>query len=90
MFIIWIKLFYFQLCPEEEEKIGYRKVDADNGMFAIVKLLIPAEARRNSATTYRCRADKAKIIQIEREENVLINMAGFYAYNIVKKLTGWQ
>lgn len=41
-------------------------------MYAVVKLLIPAEAKRNSATTYRCRADKAKVLQIERADKMMI------------------
>lgn len=68
-------MFYFPICPEEGEIIGYKKVDASHRQYAIVKLLIPADARRNSATTYRCRADKAKVLQIKREDNTMLNKA---------------
>ena len=68
-------IFYFQLCPEEGEIIGYKKVAAGNGKYAIVKLLIPKEAKRNSSTTYRCRTEKAKILEIVREDNVIIDRA---------------
>lgn len=50
-------LFYFQLCPEEGDFIGYKKAFARDKKAVIVKLLIPEEAKRNSATTYRCRAN---------------------------------
>lgn len=58
--------FYFQLCPEEGSFIGYKKVDTlIKGEYAIVKMLIPEDAKRNSATTYRCRADKVVVLEIQ-------------------------
>jgi len=47
-------------CPEEGDFIGWKK--CLNG--SIVKLLIPANAKRSSATTRKCRASKAKILAI--------------------------
>ena len=47
------------VCPEEDEFIGWKK--ADNH---IVKLLIPTEAKRSSATTRKCRCSKAKVLAI--------------------------
>jgi len=47
-------------CPEEGEFIGFKK--SFNG--AIVKLLICKDAKRSSATTRKCRASKAKVLEI--------------------------
>lgn len=68
-------MFYFQLCPEEGSFIGYKKVVVDNGKYAIAKLLIPEDARRNSATTYRCRADKVIVLEIVDQEDNIIDKA---------------
>lgn len=46
------------VCPEEGEFIGWKK--GDRGV--VIKLLIPADARRSSATTRKCRCDKAKVL----------------------------
>lgn len=68
-------MFYFLICPEEGEIIGYKKAITKDKKYAIVKLLIPKEARRNSATTYRCRADKAKVLEIISSDNEIIDKA---------------
>ena len=46
-------------CQEEGSFIGYKK--ADN---KIVKLLITEDAKRSSATTRKCRCNKAKVLSI--------------------------
>ena len=46
-------------CPSDGAFIGWKKV-ADK----LVQLEIPADARRCSATTLKCRCDKAKVIAI--------------------------
>ena len=51
-------------CPEEGSFIGYKK--ANN---CIIKLLIPEDAKRSSATTMKCRCDKAKVLDIEDIES---------------------
>ena len=48
-------------CPEEGAFIGYKKCVNDR----IVQLLIPADARRTSATMRCCRCDKAKVLTIK-------------------------
>ncbi len=54
------KTFFFAMqCPEEGAYIGYKR--AGN---LIVKLEIPADAKRSSATSRACRASKAKVISI--------------------------
>lgn len=52
---------YNLTCPEEGSFIGYKKV----GKY-IVKLLIMEDSKRNSATTLKCRCDKAKVLDIEK------------------------
>ncbi|GCF94910.1 hypothetical protein NRIC_28010 [Enterococcus florum] len=53
---------YFKLyCPEEGPFLGYKKCFG----FRIVQLLIPADARRTSATNNTCRCDKAKVLTIK-------------------------
>ncbi|MQS89904.1 pentapeptide repeat-containing protein [Companilactobacillus mishanensis] len=48
-------------CPEKGAFLGYKKCFN----FKIVKLLIPADARRTSATANSCRCDKAKVMTID-------------------------
>lgn len=52
---------YNLACPEEGSFIGYKKA----GKY-IVKLLIMEDSKRNSATTLKCRCDKAKVLDIEK------------------------
>ena len=50
---------FFPQCPDGEF-IGYKKAGRK-----IVKLLIPADAKRSSATTLKCRCSKAKVLEIQ-------------------------
>ena len=54
------------VCPEEGSFIGFKKAHATvpDSREAIVKLLITEDAKRSSATTRKCRCDKAKVISI--------------------------
>jgi hypothetical protein len=47
-------------CPEEGSFVGYKKASKK-----IIVLEITADAKRSSATTKKCRCDKAKVIRIE-------------------------
>ena len=47
-------------CPEEGSFVGFKKCRDD----LIVKLEIPADALRSSATTRKCRCSKAKVLSI--------------------------
>ena len=49
-------------CPEEGSFIGFKKA-ANN---TIVKLEIPADAKRSSATSSKCRCNKAKVLAIQK------------------------
>lgn len=54
------------VCPEEGSFIGFKKAytTVPDSREAIVKLLITEDAKRSSATTRKCRCDKAKVISI--------------------------
>lgn len=52
-------------CPSEGEFTGWKKV-MSGGIKYLIKLLIPEDARRCSATTNKCRCDKAKVLDITR------------------------
>ena len=56
-------LGYHLTCPEEGSFIGYKKADKH-----LVKLLILEDSKRSSATTLKCRCDKAKVLDIENIE----------------------
>ena len=46
-------------CPSDGDFIGWKKVQNK-----LVRLLIPSDARRSSATSNKCRCDKAKVLEI--------------------------
>ena len=50
-------------CPEEGSFTGFKKAYW-NGTPVIVKLQIPADAKRSSATNRKCRCSKAKVLSI--------------------------
>lgn len=52
---------YNLACPEEGSFIGYKKAKD-----CIVKLLIMEDSKRSSATSIKCRCDKAKVLDIEK------------------------
>ena len=56
--------FFHLQCPEEGSFIGWKKAVC-NYNFVIVKLLITEDALRSSATTRKCRASKAKVLDIQ-------------------------
>ena len=72
-------------CPEEGSFIGYKK--ADN---KIVKLLITEDAKRSSATTRKCRCNKAKVLSItsidgkEEYTKVVSNYDSDFIYEVGK------
>ena len=52
------------ICPEEGDFIGWKKAEKAEGSKVIVKLRIPYDAKRSSATTRKCRCSKAEVIAI--------------------------
>ena len=60
---------YALACPEKGSFVGYKKAGK-----CIVELLILDDAKRVSATTTRCRADKARVLEIrDIETNALVD-----------------
>ena len=53
-------------CPEKGSFIGYKKADKK-----IVELLITEDAKRSSATTRKCRCNKAKVLSITNIGNTV-------------------
>ena len=51
------------VCPEEGDFIGWKKAEGNKNKV-IVKLHIPSDAKRSSATTRKCRCSKAEVIAI--------------------------
>ena len=54
-------LGYNLACPEEGSFIGYKKANE-----CIVKLLILEDSKRSSATSVKCRCNKARVLEIEK------------------------
>jgi len=52
--------FFALQCPEEGAFIGWKKCRNR----VIVKLLIPEDAKRSSATTRKCRASKVQVLEV--------------------------
>ena len=50
-------------CPVEGEFTGWKRIFSDIDKY-LVKLLVPADAKRSSSTTYKCRCSKAKVLDI--------------------------
>ena len=50
-------------CPDTGSFVGWKKAQG-----RIVKLLIPEDARRSSATTRKCRCDKAEVLEIQNPD----------------------
>ena len=54
------------VCPEEEDFIGWKKAGDK-----IVKLHIPQDALRSSATTRKCRCNKAEVVEIYNTDGTI-------------------
>ena len=65
-------------CPEEGSFIGFKKAVCA-GKDYIVKLEISADARRSSATSRKCRCDKAKVLEIQNLDGSKANIDVVYS-----------
>ena len=64
-------------CPSDGAFIGWKKVEKSY----LVKLEIPEDARRSSATSNKCRCDKAKVLAItDLEEKETFSEVTNYEY----------
>lgn len=73
-------------CPSHGAFIGWKKAVTSEDGPVIIKLLIPDDAKRSSATLRKCRCDKAKVEEVydyefQYGELVLKPMAGIIAHS---------
>jgi len=78
--------FFAMSCPEEGEFIGFKKAQGK-----IVKLKIPARAKRSSATSRKCRCSEAKVLSITNldgtpyeKDSVSSDKDGNFVYTVGK------
>ena len=73
----------YQMCPCEGEFIAWKKcrLHGEKGGQCIVKLLIPADAKRSSATTEKCRADKAVVLEVQDMDGNRIDAVAYSSYD---------
>ena len=55
--------YIYMVCPEEGAFIGWKKAEISKKQM-LVKLSIPASAKRLSSTSRKCRCNKAKVLEI--------------------------
>ena len=67
-------------CPEEGSFTGFKQAYLNNTPV-IVKLQIPADAKRSSATNRKCRCDKAKVLSITDLSGVAEFQQAFSRYD---------
>ena len=70
--------FFALQCPEEGSFIAYKKV-----YNIIIKLEVPADAKRSSATTRKCRCSKAKVMGFYDLDRNELNMEEVINYNYI-------
>ena len=59
------KINFYIACPEKGSFIAFKKAGNNHNNY-IVELLIPEDAKRCSATSRKCRCDKAKVLSITK------------------------
>ena len=60
--------FFALVCPEEGDFIAWKRVDK-----VIIKLRIPAEAKRSSATSRKCRCEYAEVLALQNLDGTPYN-----------------
>lgn len=53
------------ILPDEGDIIGWKKAHVDSTTPVIVKLLIPSDAQRSNGTSRKCRASKARVLDLQ-------------------------
>ena len=74
--------FFALQCPEEGAFIGWKKCKGD----VLVKLLIPEDAKRSSATTRKCRASKAIVLDVIGDEKGISSKCPTLVYEAGKEV----
>ena len=74
---------YYLACPEEGSFIGWKKASG-----CLVKLQILEDSKRSSATSLKCRCDKAKVLDITniRTEEQVQEIASTWNPNFIYKV----
>ena len=70
-------LFAPMACPSDGAFIAWKKCYGD----LIVKLLIPKDARRLSATGRKCRCDKAEVLEIQNLDGTNAGTTAYSTHN---------
>ena len=74
--------FFALQCPEEGSFVGWKKCKNN----VIVKLLIPEDAQRSSATSRRCRASKAIVLEVIGAEKAISTSDEDFVYEVGKEV----
>ena len=73
--------FFALSCPEEGDFVAWKKVGK-----VIIKLRIPAEAKRSSATTRKCRCEYAEVLALQNLDGTPYNDDNVVNNNYVKTI----
>jgi hypothetical protein len=74
--------FFALQCPEEGSFVAWKKCQND----VIVKLLIPEDAKRSSATSRKCRASKAVVLEVIGAEKAISKNDASFVYEVGKEV----
>ena len=74
--------FFALQCPEEGSFVAWKKCKNN----IIVKLLIPEDAKRSSATTRKCRASKAIVLEVIGAEKATSTHDVSFVYEVGKEV----
>lgn len=68
---VQLSIAKISILPDEGDIIGWKKAYLDGTMLlksVIVKLLIPSDAQRSNATGRKCRASKARVLDLQDKQ----------------------
>lgn len=72
--------FFALVCPEEGDFIAWKKVDN-----VIIKMRVPSEAKRSSATTRKCRCEYAEVLELQNLDGTPYKEDKIVNYNFAKE-----
>lgn len=68
---VQLSIAKISILPDEGDIVGWKKAYVDGTMLlksVIVKLLIPSDAQRSNATGRKCRASKARVLDLQDKQ----------------------
>ena len=74
--------FFALQCPEEGSFVAWKKCKNE----VLVKLLIPEDAKRSSATSRKCRASKAVVLEVIGAEKGISTWDASFVYEVGKEM----